>query len=175
MVVDCSAGMQLASGVSDGIGALLCSGMDRERRDPLVARAREGPRGRNGRTSCYSRACLATPNDSIPGGILVNTTRKLLAGGIALAAAIGPIAVASDATGSTSSLSVSLSGDVAAGASAVWDSAGNPDLTVGNSDSFADARINNATNVAAPADAPTFTTDNYADGSRLAHPLLWRR
>ena len=95
----------------------------------------------------------------------MNTTRKLLAGGIALAAAIGPIAVASDATGSTSSLSVSLSGDVAAGASAVWDSAGNPDLTVGNSVSFADARINSATNVAAPADAPTFITDNYADGS----------
>jgi hypothetical protein len=95
----------------------------------------------------------------------VNTTRKLLAGGIALAAAIGPIAVASDATGSTSSLSVVLIGDGAPGASAVWDSAGNPDLTVGNSDSYADAIINSAAHVAAPADAPTFTTDNYADGS----------
>ncbi len=95
----------------------------------------------------------------------MNTTRKLLAGGIALAAAIGPIAVASDATGSTSYLRVSLIGDGAPGASAVWDSAGNPDLTVGNSDSYADATINSAAHVAAPADAPTFTTDNYADGS----------
>jgi hypothetical protein len=50
MVVDCSAGVQLASGVSGGIGALLCSGIDRERRDPhlLHVRARDHAGGTGG-------------------------------------------------------------------------------------------------------------------------------
>jgi hypothetical protein len=50
MVVDCSAGMQLASGVSGGIGALLCSGMDTESAGPhlLHVRARDHAGGTGG-------------------------------------------------------------------------------------------------------------------------------
>lgn len=94
----------------------------------------------------------------------MNTTRKLLAGGIALAAMIGTSAVASDANSATPYLLVSLSAD-GTGSSAVWDSAGNPDLTVGSSIGDAEVDINSAEDLAAPADAPTFTTDNYGAGS----------
>jgi len=94
----------------------------------------------------------------------VNTTRKLLAGGISLAAMIGTIAVAGNANSATSYLLVSLGAD-GTGSSAVWDSAGNPELTVGSSIGFADVDIDSAEDSAAPVDAPTFTTDNYSAGS----------
>jgi beta-glucosidase len=94
----------------------------------------------------------------------VNTTRKLLAGGISLAAMIGTIAVAGNANSATSYLLVSLSAD-GTGSSAVWDSAGNPELTLGSSVGFADVDIESAGDSAAPADAPTFSTDNYSAGS----------
>ena len=94
----------------------------------------------------------------------MNTTRKLLAGGISLAAMIGTIAVASNANSATSYLLVSLAAD-GTGSSAVWDSAGNPELTLGSSIGSADVVIESAEDSAAPADAPTFTTDNYSAGS----------
>lgn len=90
--------------------------------------------------------------------------RKLLAGGISLAAMIGTIAVASNANSATSDLLVSLGAD-GTGSSAVWDSAGNPELTVGSSIGSADVVIDSAEDSFAPADAPTFTTDNYSAGS----------
>jgi hypothetical protein len=94
----------------------------------------------------------------------VNTTRKLLAGGIALAAMMGTIAVASNANSATSYLGVSLDA-LGTGSSAVWDSAGNPDLTVGSSTGSEAEVVINGDDTTAHADAPTFTTDNYADGS----------
>ncbi|MGH3190875.1 MAG: putative Ig domain-containing protein [Streptosporangiaceae bacterium] len=81
----------------------------------------------------------------------------VLAGAV-LAWSAGPAAAAP-------SLSVSLSAS-GTGASAVWNPAGNPVLTVGtpSATTFAQIQINSPP-TPAPADAPTFTTNNYQAGS----------
>jgi hypothetical protein len=84
--------------------------------------------------------------------------------GIPLVAAGGLLALAGPA-GAATSLSVTLSAS-GTGASAVWNSAGNPVLTLGtpSATTYAQIQLNNPPS-AAPADAPTFTTDNYKAGS----------
>lgn len=78
--------------------------------------------------------------------------------GAGLAWGAGPAAAAP-------SLSVSLSAS-GTGASALWNSAGNPVLTVGTPSDTTFAKIQiNSPPTTAPVDAPTFTTDNYAAGS----------
>jgi hypothetical protein len=91
--------------------------------------------------------------------------RKLLvAGGVALSLASGTLLFASSA-GAATNLSVTLSAS-GTGASAVWNSAGNPVLTVGTPSSTTYARItvNNVPSTA-PASAPSFATNNYNAGS----------
>jgi hypothetical protein len=91
--------------------------------------------------------------------------RKLLiATGIPIVAASGLIALAG-AAGAATSLSVTLSAS-GTGASAAWDSAGDPVLTVGTPSDTTYAQIQlNSPPSAAPTDAPTFVTNNYAAGS----------
>jgi hypothetical protein len=90
--------------------------------------------------------------------------RLLMTGGIPLVAAGGLLALAGPA-GAATSLSVTLSAS-GTGASAVWNSAGNPVLTVGtpSATTYAQIQLNNPPS-AAPSDAPTFTTNNYNAGS----------
>lgn len=83
--------------------------------------------------------------------------KQLLAGGsAALAVAGGLLALAGSANAATS-LSVTLSSS-GTGASAVWNSAGDPVLTVGSAAAtFAKIAVNNPSS-AAPAGPPTFTS-----------------
>jgi hypothetical protein len=89
--------------------------------------------------------------------------KLLMTGGIPLVAAGGLLALAGPA-GAATSLSVTLSAS-GTGASAVWNSAGDPVLTVGSSaGTYAQIQLNSPPS-AAPADAPTFATNNYKAGS----------
>jgi len=90
------------------------------------------------------------------------TKKTLAAVSAALAIAGGTLALTGTARAATP-LSVTLSAS-GAGASAVWDSAGNPVLIVGLSGSSAQVKVNNAP-TSAPTDAPTFTTTSYSGGS----------
>jgi len=88
----------------------------------------------------------------------------LAAGSAALAVASGVLALAGPA-GAATSLSVTLSA-AGTGASAAWNSAGNPVLTVGSPSTTTFARMQiNSPPSAAPTTAPTFTTSNYNSGS----------
>ncbi len=90
--------------------------------------------------------------------------RQLLAGGAVLAVTGGLLAFAGSANAATS-LSVTLSAS-GTGASAVWDSAGDPVLTVGvpAATTFAKIAVNNPSSTA-PTAAPTLTSDHFASGS----------
>jgi hypothetical protein len=90
--------------------------------------------------------------------------KLLMTTGIPLVAAGGLLALAGPA-GAATSLSVTLSAS-GAGASAVWNSAGNPVLTLGtpSATTYAQIQLNNPPS-AAPSDAPTFATNNYKAGS----------
>lgn len=90
--------------------------------------------------------------------------KSLLAAGVAVGLTTGTLLFANSASAATY-LSVTLSAS-GTGASAVWNSAGNPVLTVGtpSSSTYAQIQINNVP-AAAPGTAPTFATNNYAAGS----------
>ncbi len=90
--------------------------------------------------------------------------RLLAAGGAALTVTGGLLALAGTAD-AAASLSVTLSAS-GTGASAAWDSAGDPVLTVGSpsGSTYAEITINSPPS-AAPSTAPTFTTNNYSAGS----------
>jgi Putative Ig domain/Domain of unknown function DUF11 len=90
--------------------------------------------------------------------------RFLAAGSVALALAGGILGLPASA-GAASSLSVTLSAS-GVGASAVWDAAGDPVLTVGtpSTSTYAEMTISNPPS-AAPGTAPAFTTSSYASGS----------
>jgi ricin-type beta-trefoil lectin protein/putative Ig domain-containing protein len=90
--------------------------------------------------------------------------KLLITAGIPLVAVSGLLALAGTA-GAATSLSVTLSAS-GTGASAVWNSAGDPVLTVGSPSATTYAQIQlNSPSATAPADAPTFTTNNYNSGS----------
>lgn len=88
----------------------------------------------------------------------------LAAGGAALTVTGGVLALAAPA-GAATSLSVTLSA-AGTGASAAWNTAGDPVLTVGSpgTSTFARMQINSPPG-AAPTNAPTFTTNNFNSGS----------
>jgi hypothetical protein len=90
--------------------------------------------------------------------------KSLVAAGVALGMVSGTLLFAS-AAGAATTLSVTLSAS-GTGASAVWNTAGNPVLTVGSpsSTTFAQMAINSVP-TAAPTSAPTFTTSAYGGGS----------
>lgn len=76
----------------------------------------------------------------------------------------GGALAAGETAGAATSLSATLSAS-GTGASAVWNSAGNPVLTVGStSGTSAQVKITNAPS-AAPASAPTFTASGFASSS----------
>jgi Ricin-type beta-trefoil lectin domain/Putative Ig domain len=89
---------------------------------------------------------------------------SLAASSAVLAIAGGMLALAGTADAATT-LSVTLSAS-GTGASAVWNSAGDPVLTVGvpSTTTFARMAVNSPP-AAAPSGAPSFTTSNYASGS----------
>jgi putative Ig domain-containing protein/uncharacterized protein DUF11 len=90
--------------------------------------------------------------------------RLLAAGSAALTITGGMLALAGTA-GAATSLTVTLSSS-GSGASAVYDAAGDPVLTVGTPSSSTYAEITiDSPSTAAPSAAPTFTTSNYAAGS----------
>jgi hypothetical protein len=91
-------------------------------------------------------------------------TRLLAAGSVALTVTSGMLALAGPADAAPS-LSVTLSAS-GTGASAVWDTAGDPVLTPGtpSGSTYAEMTINSPPSTA-PSAAPTFTTNNYASGS----------
>jgi hypothetical protein len=90
--------------------------------------------------------------------------RLLAAGSAALTVTGGMLALAATA-GAATSLSVTLSSS-GTGASAVWNAAGDPVLTVGSpSDSTYAKMTVNSPPSAAPSTAPTFATTNYNSGS----------
>jgi hypothetical protein len=90
--------------------------------------------------------------------------KSLIAGGVALGLATGTLLYTSVAQ-ATTYLSVTLSAS-GSGASAVWNSAGNPVLTVGTPSSTTYAQIQiDSPPTAAPSSAPTFSTSNYGGGS----------
>jgi hypothetical protein len=90
--------------------------------------------------------------------------KSLVAAGVALGMVSGTLLFAS-AAGAATNLSVTLSAS-GTGASAVWNSAGNPVLTVGSpsSTTYAQMAINSVP-TAPPTSAPTFTTSAYSGGS----------
>lgn len=90
--------------------------------------------------------------------------KSLLAAGVAIGLTTGTLLLANSA-GAATNLSVTLSAS-GTGASAVWNSAGNPVLTVGtpSGSTFAEMQIDNVPS-AAPTTAPSFATTNYAAGS----------
>jgi len=90
--------------------------------------------------------------------------RLLAAGSAALTITGGMLALAGTAEAATS-LTVTLSSS-GSGASAVYDAAGDPVLTVGtpSSSTYAEITIDSPP-TAAPNTAPTFTTSNYGSGS----------
>jgi hypothetical protein len=90
--------------------------------------------------------------------------KSLLAGGVALGLVTGALLYTSVAD-ATTYLSVTLSAS-GTGASAVWNSAGDPVLTVGSpsSTTYAELQIDSPP-TAAPGTAPTFATTNYGGGS----------
>jgi hypothetical protein len=95
----------------------------------------------------------------------VRTKRKVLvAAGVALGMVTGGLIFAKTAD-ATTYLNVTLSAS-GTGASAVWDSAGDPVLTVGSpsSSTYAEIQIDNVP-TAAPSSAPSFDTSNYNGGS----------
>ena len=88
--------------------------------------------------------------------------KLLVAAGGALAITGGLLAFADTAEAATLTVSLSASGT---GASAVFDSVGNPILTPGSSNgSFAEMAVTNP-GTSAPTSAPSFATNNYAGGS----------
>ena len=90
--------------------------------------------------------------------------RLLAAGSVAFTVMGGTLGVAGTASAATS-LSVTLSAS-GTGASAVWDAAGDPVLTVGTPSDTTYAKITiNSPPTAVPVTAPTFTTNNYNAGS----------
>jgi hypothetical protein len=91
--------------------------------------------------------------------------KPLVAGGVALGLVGGALLFARTAD-ATTYLSVTLSAS-GTGASAVWNSAGDPVLTVGTpSDStYAEITIDGVSGTAAPSSAPSFDTSNYTGGS----------
>lgn len=90
--------------------------------------------------------------------------RLLAAGSAALTITGGILALAANA-GAASSLSVTLSSS-GTGASAVWNAAGDPVLTVGSPSGSTYAKVTvNSPASAAPSTAPTFATNNYNSGS----------
>src|SRR5580658_8857333 len=90
--------------------------------------------------------------------------RLLAAGSAAFTVIGGTLGLAGTASAATP-LSVTLSAS-GTGASAVWDAAGDPVLTVGTPSDTTYAQIQlNSPPSAAPTDAPTFVTNNYAAGS----------
>jgi len=89
--------------------------------------------------------------------------KSLVTAGVAIGLAGGILAFATTAD-AAANLTVSLTAS-GTGSSAVWNSAGNPVLTVGSSaGSYAEIQIDNAGTVA-PTTAPTFTTSYYDNGS----------
>jgi ricin-type beta-trefoil lectin protein/putative Ig domain-containing protein len=90
--------------------------------------------------------------------------KSLVAAGVVLGLASGTLLFARTAE-ATTYLSVTLSSS-GTGASATWDSAGDPVLTVGSpsSTTYAQMQINSVP-TAAPSSAPSFTTSNYNAGS----------
>jgi uncharacterized repeat protein (TIGR01451 family) len=90
--------------------------------------------------------------------------RLLAAGSAAFTVIGGTLGLAGTASAATP-LSVTLSAS-GTGASAVWDAAGDPVLTVGTPSDTTYAEITiNSPPTAAPSTAPTFTTNNYNAGS----------
>lgn len=91
--------------------------------------------------------------------------KQLLAGGSAAVAVAGGLLALAGSANAATSLSVTLSSS-GTGASAVWNAAGDPVLTVGipASTTFAKIAVNNPASTAPPA-APTFTSSAAASGS----------
>jgi hypothetical protein len=91
-------------------------------------------------------------------------TKSLVAAGVALGLASGTLLYAGTAD-AAATLSVTLSA-YGTGASAVWNSSGDPVLTVGSpsSSTYAEMSINDVP-TAAPSTAPSFDTNNYTGGS----------
>src|SRR5579859_7054583 len=92
----------------------------------------------------------------------IRMKRPLAAASVVLAVTGGLLAIADTSAHAAANLSVTLSA-FGTGTDAVWDSAGNPVLTVGVPESSAQVKINNAP-FDAPADAPVFLATN-ATGS----------
>jgi uncharacterized repeat protein (TIGR01451 family) len=90
---------------------------------------------------------------------------RLLAAGSAAFTVIGGTLGLAGTASAAPSLSVTLSAS-GTGASAVWDTAGDPVLTIGapSDTTYAEITINSPP-TAAPSTAPTFTTNNYNAGS----------
>jgi hypothetical protein len=87
-------------------------------------------------------------------------TKSLVAAGVVLGLASGALVFAETA-GAATNLSVTLSAS-GTGATAVWNSAGNPVLTVGSSSgSYAEIQLDGVSTTA-PTSAPSFATSNYS-------------
>jgi hypothetical protein len=98
-------------------------------------------------------------------GLTMHRIKGLLAASSAALAVTGGLLAIASPAGAATSLSVTLSSS-GTGASAVWDSAGDPVLTVGSPSTTTFARMAvNSPSTTAPTAAPGFTTNNYASGS----------
>jgi Ricin-type beta-trefoil lectin domain/Putative Ig domain len=92
--------------------------------------------------------------------------KQLVAAGVALALLGAGATMLAKTADATTYLNVTLSAS-GTGASAVYNSAGDPVLTVGSSSGTYAEIVLNGVSGAAPTTAPTFTTNNYNSGSPI--------